>query len=374
MYNGQLEANFGWLFLLALHLRLYLNAKAQRAGKKCSCLLKKGIRVMKNFALVISSAALTGVVVWIIIGGLNADPQGSKDNNVVLSEKASVGEVEFCKEMAEVKKGLGDLADRVSDVEKNYEALRLAKVEQADQPATQIEEDARVAVVSAKIVQRVDKALGELNTKMKKVEGRITQVAADLSLIRRSLFESQAKASLLDSKRVASETKLAKIRGQMEKLTEFVNEAKAAEDGTVDVNGKSYTVEDLDLKAMHLTAQVDQFTAQLQIYQRKEEIYAEVVSALKSKEQNARDLLEELEIQKKVIQTKRESIETVQAISRMADDVSELHFLSNEEFELRRAEFNASVEVFSDEVDPLLTEPNNLDSTAELLNQLLGEE
>ena len=209
---------------------------------------------------------------------------------------------------------------------------------------------------------------------MKKVEGRITQVAADLSLIRRSLFESQAKASLLDSKRVASETKLAKIRGQMEKLTEFVNEAKAAEDGTVDVNGKSYTVEDLDLKAMHLTAQVDQFTAQLQIYQRKEEIYAEVVSALKSKEQNARDLLEELEIQKKVIQTKRESIETVQAISRMADDVSELHFLSNEEFELRRAEFNASVEVFSDEVDPLLTEPNNLDSTAELLNQLLGEE
>ena len=76
---------------------------------------------MKNFALVISSAALTGVVVWIIMGGLNADPQGSKDNNVVPSEKASIGAVEFRNEMAGVKKGLGDLADRVSDVKKNYE-------------------------------------------------------------------------------------------------------------------------------------------------------------------------------------------------------------------------------------------------------------
>ena len=62
---------------------------------------------MKNFALVISSAALTGVVVWIIMGGLNADPQGSKDNHVVPSEKASVSEVEFRKEMADVKKAWG---------------------------------------------------------------------------------------------------------------------------------------------------------------------------------------------------------------------------------------------------------------------------
>ena len=86
---------------------------------------------MKNFALVISSAALTGVVVWIIMGGLNADPQGSKDNHVVPSEKASVSEVEFRKEMADVKKGLGDLACRISDVEKNYEALWSAKSQMA---------------------------------------------------------------------------------------------------------------------------------------------------------------------------------------------------------------------------------------------------
>ena len=57
----------------------------------------------------------------------------------------------------------------------------------------------------------------------------------------------------------------------------------------------------------------------------------------------------------------------------MADSVEGLHFLSNEEFELRRAEINTSVEINSEDVDSLFSESNDLESTEELLNDLLNE-
>ncbi len=338
---------------------------------------------MKNFALIISSAALTGLVVWIVMGGLNADRQGTKDDSGP-GEKASVSEVEFRKEMAEVKKSLGDLADRVSEMEKEQEALRLAK---GEQPATQKEEDARVAILPRRVVEKVDKALSELNAKAKKVEDRLTQVAADLSPIRRSLYESQAKADLLNGKRVATESAIANIRDQQEELTEFVNEARDSEDGAVDINGSSFNVKDLESMAEQLSRKFNQFTGRLRTYQEKEVAYTNAISVLESKEQNARDFLEELETQKKVIQTKRESLEAIKAhlilnasdsalierISKMADSVEGLHFLSNEEFELRRAEINTSVEINSEDVDSLFSESNDLESTEELLNDLLNE-
>ena len=70
---------------------------------------------MKNFALIVFSAALT-VVVWIVIGGLIAEPplaDSTPGEKPIPSEKPTASEVEQRKQLAEIKEGLQNLSGRV---------------------------------------------------------------------------------------------------------------------------------------------------------------------------------------------------------------------------------------------------------------------
>ena len=337
---------------------------------------------MKNFVLIVFSAALSGVVVWIVMGGLNAKPQFADrpSENPIPSEKPTASEVQHRKQLAEIKQGLQDLSDRVEGVEKKYETLRLAKEEQNDQPPTQVGDDQpRVAVVDEHVIRKLDRALSDFAAKQKKVEDRRAQVRADLKRIRKSLYTSEAKLALLNNKRVASEAAVVKAEGQVEKLAEMIDAAESSGDGTLDINGRSYTVEQLKEKAKAVSHSFDQATTRLRRFEQVEGVYTESILSLESREDEIADLLWGLDAQNEVVQTKRESLESLRTdlmldgsnpslnrkVAKIFDDI-ELRFMSDDEFEMKRAKFDSDVEIIFDQID--------LDSKSKKPNEILNAE
>ena len=337
---------------------------------------------MKNFALIVFSAALT-VVVWIVIGGLIAEPplaDSTPGEKPIPSEKPTASEVEQRKQLAEIKEGLQNLSDRVEGVEKNYEMLRLAKEEQNDQPPNQVESDQpRITVVDENVIRKLDRAFSDLNVQLKKVKDRRAQVRADLKRIRKSLYTSEAKLALMNDKRVASEAAVAKAQGQVEKLAEMIDAAESSGDGTLDINGRSYTVEQLKEKAKAVSHSFDQATTRLRRLEQVEGVYTESILSLESREDEIADLLWGLDAQNEVVQTKRESLESLRAdlmldgsnpslnrkVAKIVDDI-ELEFMSDDEFEMKRAKFDSDVEIIFDQID--------LDSKSKKPNKILNAE
>ena len=132
---------------------------------------------------------------------------------------------------------------------------------------------ARIKVFGKSVVDKVDKALGELKVKMQQIEDEKAKIEVDLKKVRKSLYTSEAKLELLTKKKKAAETKIADIKGRVKKLSEFISEAQSSESGSVDVKGKTYTKKDLQAEAERITSQFENASIELEGYQQRMDIY-----------------------------------------------------------------------------------------------------
>lgn len=245
---------------------------------------------------------------------------------------------------------------------------------------------ARIKVFGKTIVDKVDKALGELKVKMQEIEDEKAKIEVDLKRVRKSLYTSEAKLELLTSKKDKAEAKIAGIKESVKKLSGFISEAQASEDGSVEVKGKTYTKMDLQKEAEKITSQFENAQIELEGFQQRMDIYSKSISFLTKQESAATDMLAKLDTKIKTIRTKRDTIESVQSdailnadntslterLAKLAEEVDEMDILSDVEFKIAQDDLE-KIDMETTEADSIFAETPSLDATQNSLLDILGE-
>ena len=151
-----------------------------------------------------------------------------------------------------------------------------------------------------------------LKVKMQQIEDEKAKIEVDLKKIRKILYTSEAKLELLASKKKAVETKIAVIKENVKKLSQYISEAQSSESGSVEVKGKTYTKKDLQNAAEQITSKFENANIELEGYQQRLDVYTKSIALLKKQESAATDMLAKLDTKIKTIRTKRGTIESVQ--------------------------------------------------------------
>jgi len=245
----------------------------------------------------------------------------------------------------------------------------------------------RAKVFGKKIMDKVDKAIGELDIKMQKIEDEKNAIEKDLGKVQKSLYTSEAKLELLQGKKQKSEQLIATIKGRVQQLSDFISEAQSSADKSIDINGKTYSSKDLEQKGKDIASQFQRAQIELDGYKQRMDIYESSIKFLKEQESGATDMLADLDNKIKIIKTKRDTIESVRSdailnaddttlterLAKLADEVDELDILSDVDFKIAQGDLD-KINKDNTEADEIFKEAGGLDATQNMLQDILGSE
>ena len=246
---------------------------------------------------------------------------------------------------------------------------------------------ARMQVFGDKIISKVDKALGALDVKLKKVKNERDAIAADLKKVENSLYTSRAKFDLLTDKKKNAQNKIEGIKANVAQLSDFLSQAAAAEDKSIEINRKTYTLQVLEGKAKDIKNQFDRANIELDGYEQRLEIYTASVGFLSDQQEKAEALLSDLNNKISIIEERRSTIVSVQQdalmntddkslterLAKLADDVENLDIETDVEFQIAQDDLE-KISKDNGQADDIFTESEGVENTQRMLQDILGSE
>ena len=245
---------------------------------------------------------------------------------------------------------------------------------------------ARVGVAKDKILARIDKALGELDVKRKKIEIKQKEIRGQMDEVRKSLYRSRASLENVKGKINKSKASKKKIEGQIKRLQQYVSDAKASPNKTVEINSETFTGADLDKMAQQIAGAYRKEEIRIDGFESSIAALSESVTFLEQQDKTSRAMMTELDLALEIIDTKKESLDTVRSnaitsgenkslteeLATLQKEVEELSIDVDVDFQMEQDRM-ADIGNQADTVDEILQGSSGLDATEDLLNGLLGE-
>lgn len=244
----------------------------------------------------------------------------------------------------------------------------------------------RGAVAKDKIVAQIDKLLGELDVKKKKIEQEYAKLKTDIENVRERRINTEVRLEQLTLKKKNAEGKITEIKGKMTALQALVKKATESESKSVENNGATWSAEQLNKASAELVAEyqaaekelnsnlktsIDAMTRSLDFLKKQEDAGKQMVVQIETKMQeiDARKIAMDAVKNATDLAGNESSItEKYGALSKEIEDlfVDVETAMRKEEENLQDLQSNTSI------ADEILAEPADLNSTLNQLNAILG--
>lgn len=244
----------------------------------------------------------------------------------------------------------------------------------------------QAGVAKDAIIKKLNSALGELDVARKKIEMRQTELQGKMADLQMNRARAEAKLELLESKKKKSEESIEKIRGQLESVKKMIAELKDSATEKITRGGKEYTKAEIQETAEQAASNFKNEQVKLTSLVTSYDALAGSVKFLKDQESTSRKLMKDLSDKISEIDAKKYAVDAVKENTAIAGDNSSISdSLAAMQKEIEDLGVNveaaltvetekmASMNSTSSKVDEILSEPADLNSTEEMLNDLLSK-
>jgi len=249
---------------------------------------------------------------------------------------------------------------------------------------------ARLGVAGDKAVAKIDKLLGEINVKQKKVENAYNDLKNATAVVREKRIEAEVRLRSYENKKKEMEASKQKLLDDIKTLKEALDEAGS--DGKIERNGKVTTADELKTLA---DLRMKQFRLLKDKLNKNEIIaaaWAKNLDLLKKNETTSADQLSKLESQLEKIRSKKSALDAMKeattivgpevSISDKFNDltksVEDLLVDIDTQFEVEQSKLDERMAemttVDSVDIDEVLGNKSDVSKTVSDLDALLKEE
>ncbi|MEZ6095317.1 MAG: hypothetical protein R3C03_13975 [Pirellulaceae bacterium] len=244
----------------------------------------------------------------------------------------------------------------------------------------------RIGVVKDKIVSEIDKVLGELNVKEKDIDQKMAKLKPTLRDINEQRIRTEVRLEQLQKKSEKNKDELAEVDGKLVKIREIMGEFSEEQD-SIERNGKTYTKSDVNKMAEELIARRTGLTGDL-----ANAINVSIAATQQSldfltgQENAAKKAMDDLESKLRTLKEKKEAIDTIRQSSSITSEqtsiMTKIEEITKSIDDLdvdietaMRVETEKMKEATSQnmKVDDLLAEPEDLNSTMNKIDEILGK-
>ena len=246
----------------------------------------------------------------------------------------------------------------------------------------------RVEVAKDAIIKRLDNALGELNVKRKKIELKQTELQGKLDELKANYYRAGARLDLMKEKKKNSEEAIAKIKGQIQQVQGLITQIKEKEstdaNAKITLNEKEYTAKDIQEVAESVAAEFKRAQAAQTSLDTSYTALEGSVKFLKAQVDNSNKLMTELSQKINEIDSKKIAVDAVKESTSLAgnnESISDSLAAMSKEIEDLGIDVEAALRIETDKmtelsttsskVDEILSAPTDLNSTGEMLDNLL---
>ena len=243
----------------------------------------------------------------------------------------------------------------------------------------------RASVAGDKIVAQIDKVLGEMEVKKKKIEQDYRKLQSDMDNVRAQRIGTEVRLETLKKKQGNSAAEIDIIKGKMTRLSALVAEVK--ESGSIERNGKTYTAEDLNKTAQELVEDYNKKKTEMETNLKTSiDAMERSLEFLKKQETAGKQMMEQIATKMEEIDSRKVAMDAVKSATATAggqtsitDKYQSLNkeiedLFANVETAMRTEEEKLKdLESHTSTADELLAEPTDLDATMSQLDAILGK-
>lgn len=244
----------------------------------------------------------------------------------------------------------------------------------------------QMEVAKDSIIEKLNAALGELDVKRKKIELKQVELRGKLEELSANKYRSEARLDLLAEKKRKSEEAIESIRGKIGQVQGLIKEVQESSEGTITRGDKEYTAEDIQETAEEIASMFKMEQAKLASLTTSYNALEDSVKFLKDQESNSKKLMRDLAEKISEIDAKKVAVDAVRENTTLAGDNQSISAGLEEmakEIEDLGIDVEAALNIESDKmkelsntnskVDEILSEPTDLNSTEQMLDDLLKQ-
>ena len=250
----------------------------------------------------------------------------------------------------------------------------------------------RVGVAKDKAIEQIDKLLGEINVKQKKVQNAYDELDEMLEGIHEKRIEAQVRVKNFDGKMTSLEEAKAKLLGDLKTIQPLLKQAEESESGTVDRNGTKLTAEQLKSIAERLISNVKATKDKMAKNKPIAAAWAKNLQVLKKQEDVGTAQLKKLQSQLEQIASKKSALDGMkQAASigspsesisdkfnELTSEVEELMVDLDTKFEIESAKLDERAAEMEDDLeidlDKILNDKTDVSGTLNEIDDLLKDD
>lgn len=182
----------------------------------------------------------------------------------------------------------------------------------------------RGEVAQDKILEQIDKVLGELNVKQKSIEMQYDKLRDMLEKVRLQRIETGVRLERITAEKEAKESELAEIEGNLQRLRPLIAQARDSESGVfVNDNGVEFSLDELTRRAKSLMDQHGDITRVLENRIASQfKVLTDSNTMMVNQESVTKEQLDALKDKIEEIDEKKKSVEALRATSEIAGTTS----------------------------------------------------
>ena len=244
----------------------------------------------------------------------------------------------------------------------------------------------RAQVAGKKIMDKIDKALGELDVKRQKIENKMNEVQTQMDEVKKGLYSTEARLEVLENKKKKSEEVIEDIKSKLVEVDKLVNEVKESEEKSIVRNGVTYSAEQVDSAAKQIIKDFELEQTKLSGLNTAYEALKESVAFLKDQKEKSSTMMTELEQKLAVIDSKKDALDTVrkntilagdnesisESLASLAEEIEELEISVNTDWNIQQDKMD-EISSASTNIDDMLSSPDQLESTSAKIQELLNK-
>lgn len=242
----------------------------------------------------------------------------------------------------------------------------------------------RVQVAKDAMIKKLDKALGELNVKRAEIKQTQDRLRDKLSTLTTNRALAQSRLKLMASKKENAQKAVDRITAQAQRASDLLKQLKDSEDGTVTVNDKVYSADDVNQAAMKAAKMLKSEQGKLASLESSYQVMAKSVQFLVDQENTSKELMEnlaqkvaEIDDQKFAVDTARQASSMSgnndsinDELAKLAKEIEDLGVHVDAALSLETEKMN-ELNTANDMVDEILSGGPDLESTEKMLDDLL---
>lgn len=243
----------------------------------------------------------------------------------------------------------------------------------------------RAQVAKDSIIKKLDSVLGELNVKRAKIEQERSKLSDRLDNVKEQRYRAEANRDNMKGKVDKSKAELEKRLGRVERAKELITQIKSSESGTIEVNGRQVTADEVQKAAEDAASKAQTEKTKLAGYESSYQAIDKSVKFLKDQEDQVSKMMDSFAQKINEIDAKKIAVDAVRQASSTTGDKSINDDMAKLEKEIEELgiDIEAALRMETDkmndlrsassDVSDILTAPADLNAAEQLLDDLLKD-